>query len=424
MHDSTQYILALETSSSVCDVALLCTEQGETRLFSCSHDATGEHAERLLPMIDDLLGQANITRGQLSAIAYGQGPGGFTGLRVACGVAQGLGFALGAPVVPVVSLRAAAALQDDGDERVRIVVQDARMGEVYAAAYAVNRDGPAEADCRPLAEPVLLDARDVGAWLASHLAQWLPQDPRPLVVRLMGDALAIYPDVLTSLAAVDDAQAVVRPGGGVRSTAASVARLARDGLARGEAVKPENAEPLYVRSKVAYTTKEREQGLGGNPKARPQALIRPMSAQDVGRVVQIESAVQAFPWTKGNFHDALQAGYQGWVATRNGLVQAFCLLMYAPDVAHLLLIAVEPDAQRSGLGHELLRHCETEARAQGMPALILEVRPSNHQAIVFYQNRGFHQIGVRKDYYPKEGNLREDAWVMRKDLGATGGSND
>src|SRR5690625_3624126 len=102
------HLLALETSSSVCDVALLSSDGQSMTLRSQSHDATGEHAERLLPMVDELLDQAGIRRQQLSAVAFGQGPGGFTGLRVACGVAQGIAFALGLPVIPIVSLHAAA----------------------------------------------------------------------------------------------------------------------------------------------------------------------------------------------------------------------------------------------------------------------------------------------------------------------------
>src|SRR5690606_24858615 len=104
----TLHILALETSSSLCDVALLTQAYGRLNVRILEHDATGEHAERLLPMADDLLAQAGIMRSQLTAVAFGQGPGGFTGLRVACGVAQGMAFALNIPVIPVVSLLAVA----------------------------------------------------------------------------------------------------------------------------------------------------------------------------------------------------------------------------------------------------------------------------------------------------------------------------
>src|SRR3546814_2043823 len=80
MLSMTVYILALETSSSLCGVALLTQAGEEVRVRVLEHDATAEHAERLLPMVDQLLAQEGIARSQLSAIAFGQGPGGFTGL--------------------------------------------------------------------------------------------------------------------------------------------------------------------------------------------------------------------------------------------------------------------------------------------------------------------------------------------------------
>src|SRR5690606_33990227 len=120
-------------------VALLSrADDGAIDLKLLEHDAVSEHAERLLPMADELLEQAGIARVDLSAVAFGQGPGGFTGLRVACGVAQGMGFALDIPVIPVPSLQAVAAREHlalSGRAPLQIVVQDARMGEIYLAAY-------------------------------------------------------------------------------------------------------------------------------------------------------------------------------------------------------------------------------------------------------------------------------------------------
>ena len=415
------HLLALETSSSVCGVALLSSEGQAYRLRSLSHDATGEHAERLLPMVDELLEQAGLGRGDLDAIAFGQGPGGFTGLRVACGVAQGMAFALGVPVIPVVSLHA-AALRDAGDEPIRAVVQDARMSEVYAAVYGKAADHPS--GWHTLHEPVLLDVADVLPWVRRQARQWARQSTP--AVKLLGDALDAYPQILgeeaLAAAAGDSADDVVlRRGAPLRASAETVAQLAWHAFQRGYVVQPHQAAPLYVRDKVAYTTAEREQGRGGNPKARPALLIRGMTDADVDEAASIEGAVQAFPWTSGNFRDALQAGYGAWVACAEGRIQGFALTMFAPDVAHLLLIAVRPDAQRGGVGHGLLRHCEGQALARGLPAIILEVRPSNAQALAFYRNRGFTQVGMRKDYYPKGRNEREDALVMEKKLGAQEG---
>jgi len=418
MARSDLHILALETSSQVCDVALLSVREGLTQVLSRSHGARGEHAERLLPMVDELLAEAELGREDLSAIAFGQGPGGFTGLRVACGVAQGMAFALGLPVVPVVSLHAAALL-DPGDEPMRVVAQDARMGEVYAAAYGRAADPPHE--WHTLHEPTLLNAADVAAWIAHQAYRWT--HGHPPAVKVVGDALEAYPQLLSGTQ-FSEAALQVRRGAALRATAEAVARLALLAYRRGHTVPPHQAAPLYVRDKVAYTSAERTQGHGGNPKAQPAAAIRPMRGEDVDGVVEIECSVQAFPWTKGNFQDALKAGYEGWVACRGERVVGFCVLMFAPDVAHLLLIAVRPDEQRKGVGYQLLRHCEARALARGLPAVLLEVRPSNRSAVAFYINRGFRQMGTRKGYYPKDRNAREDAWVMEKQLAHARAAND
>lgn len=414
MDRTSIHILALETSSSNCDVALLRSTAGEISVFSRSHSEVAAHAERLLPMVDELLAEVGISRAELGAVAFGQGPGGFTGLRVACGVAQGLAFALGLPVIPVVSLRAVVEL-DAGEEPVRVVVQDARMGEVYVAAYLRAPHG-VSTSWETLADPMLLNWRDVVPWIQLQAPTWDVQSGCPVHVRLVGDALDVYPDLLDTAAELDPASLQLHKGASVRSSAASVARLAWHDYQLGRTLPADQAAPLYVRNKVAYTTAERERGLGGNPKAAAPVMLRAMTEDDIDSVVEIERSVQSFPWTKGNFVDALKAGYMGYVAVQGKQVVGFSLMMFAPDLAHLLLIGVSPDHQRKGTGHQLLRHCEQLASQRGLPALLLEVRPSNRNAIDFYLNRGFEKVGMRKDYYPKDRNTREDAWVMQKKL--------
>lgn len=410
----TVHLLALETSGSLCGVALISRHaDGRVSVSRLEHDAVGEHAERLLPMVDELLAERGLGRGALSAVAFGQGPGGFTGLRVACGVAQGMAFALQIPVVPVVSLMAVA--QRDADARpdagaaVRVVVQDARMGEVYLAAYEAG-DGQG---WRVLQAPMLLAAADLPLWLgrASEAPHALPREG---ALRLVGDGVHLCPGLDTFSLSEGPS---LEQGPALRPDAATVGKLGLALFQAGRHVLPEQAAPLYVRDKVAFTTSEREQGRGGNPKAPGLGVaLRPMGAGDVPAVAAIEASVQAFPWTAGNFADGLKAGYGGWVAHRHGRVIGFSMTLYAPDLAHLLVLAVAPEAQRAGVGTALMRHCEKEALARNLPALLLEVRPSNAQALAFYRRHGFEQIAIRKDYYPAMGGQREDACVMRKTL--------
>lgn len=410
MTDSHVHILALDSATRVCEVALLSVHAQQRRCLARSHDGSGEHAEIVLPMVDELLAQAGLARTQLTAIAFGQGPGGFTGLRVACGVAQGMAYALRIPVLPVVSLHAMAQAAG-GEELVRVVAQDARMGELYVAAYgAPLQQGQ---DWQPLCEPLLLSTADLPLWLARQSGQW-----RAAAVRLLGNARQAYPEL----------QAMQVPGVTLtvqhqeRAPAEAIAELAYLAWLRGEALAPAQAAPLYVRDKVAYTTAEREQGQGGNPKASPIAEIGRMLPGELDAVADIESRTQAHPWTRAQFEEALLAGYEGWVIREGGQVAGFYLLMPAPDLAHLLLISVRPDCQRRGLGHQLLRHCESRARELEVEGILLEVRPSNRNAIDFYTNRGFAQVGVRKGYYPHGPGGREDAWVMKKPVQARQGA--
>ncbi|HEY9461319.1 MAG TPA: tRNA (adenosine(37)-N6)-threonylcarbamoyltransferase complex dimerization subunit type 1 TsaB, partial [Paralcaligenes sp.] len=271
-------LLAFETSSRSCSVALLSLVQGRLTARCSAHDATGEHAEVLLPMADQLLQQACVARSQLTAVAFGQGPGGFTGLRVACGVAQGIAFALALPVIPVGSLLAVAALDDTLEASssitasarlVRVVVQDARMGEVYLAAYRF--DAATESDLagwHVVQAPILLNASDVGNWFEQSVGRWRDGSGVGASIRLMGDALTVYPELmdLTSFRTGSANPDTIVLAGPLRPGADTIARLALSAWRRGQWVTPELAAPRYVRDKVAYTTRERARGLGGNPK--------------------------------------------------------------------------------------------------------------------------------------------------------------
>lgn len=427
----TLYILALETSSSLCGVALLTVDDYGAKVNSLAHDATAEHAERLLPMVDQLLTQEGISAADLDAVAFGQGPGGFTGLRVACGVAQGIAYALSIPVIPIVSLLAVAARDqreqatfllgqsgtDAPDDHIRVIVQDARMGELYVAAYALQ-NGSARVAWREMQAPLLLDAADLAVWLWDQIPAWAAQRPTgaggPLGLRLLGDGLAAYPELATTVQAALPAVDVGLP---LRPDVVNIAWLGWEAWQLGSIIDPDQAAPLYVRDKVAYTTREREQGLGGNPKAPGvAATIHPMTPADLDAVAAIEQSVQSFPWTRRNFEDGLKAGYSAWVSRQAGQVTGFCMALFAPDVAHVLVLAVKPDHQKTGLGARLLRQCEQAALQRGLPALILEVRPSNLNAIAFYQHDGYTVLATRKDYYPSAHGQREDALVMEKKL--------
>ena len=142
-----------------------------------------------------------------------------------------------------------------------------------------------------------------------------------------------------------------------------------------------------------------------------------MNVTDIEDVIAVEQNAYPFPWTRGNFLDSLDSGYEAWVLRdEDGLLLGYFLMMYAVEEVHLLNITVRPDRQGQGLGRKLLDQLIALARDAGMHAVLLEVRPSNNHALMVYHHLGFVQIGQRKNYYPAAGARREDAIVMRKML--------
>ena len=143
--------------------------------------------------------------------------------------------------------------------------------------------------------------------------------------------------------------------------------------------------------------------------------LRPMVVADVDEVHALECSVFPHPWSRANFMDSLACGYDAWVlrADGDGQLAGYFLLMYAPDEAHLLDVAVAGARHGAGLGRFLLDRIAARARAQGVESILLEVRPSNERALQVYRRYGYTEIGRRKGYYPAHEGRREDAIVMR-----------
>jgi tRNA threonylcarbamoyladenosine biosynthesis protein TsaB len=220
-------LLAVETSTELCSVALL--RGGE--LFVEEALAENRHSELLVPMIRKVFERAHLDARRMDAFAFGQGPGSFTGIRIACGIVQGLAFGAGRPVVPVPSL---LALAEQSNESRVIAALDARMNEAYLAAYARNGDDWDEVIAPRLVDATMLPPLPGRQWAATgsgfgRLA-WLRDAYRETVeMRFDGDL----------------------------PRAGAVARLAARRFARGAAISAEQAAPLYLRDKVALTTEER-----------------------------------------------------------------------------------------------------------------------------------------------------------------------
>lgn len=221
-------ILALETSCERGSVALFWGG----RLWEITLDGHANHSERILSVIANLLQDTGLSFSQLDAIAFGAGPGAFTGVRLACGVAQGISLARGTPLVAVGSLDALALDAPDGAV---LTLTDARMGEVYCAAYQVRAGRIEQTRAPACLPPENLFCPPGDAWWAigSALGAYASRLPAQLLGHLAGQSPEAVP------------------------RAQRIAQLAIHALERGEAVDATRAAPLYVRDKVALTTAER-----------------------------------------------------------------------------------------------------------------------------------------------------------------------
>jgi tRNA threonylcarbamoyladenosine biosynthesis protein TsaB len=228
-------LLAFDTSTDLMSVAVARVAGGRVEVFRQDGPGGAQASAALIPQILDLLGQAGLQLGELAAIVFGRGPGSFTGLRTACSVAQGLAWGAGLPVLPVDTLQAVAdeAREHRGVDRV-VAVQDARMDEVYSAAYAFEGGLWQRQSEFRLSRPE--DVQLPAGWLAA------------------GNACSRYGGRLP-------------PGDhfGVQPTASALLRMAPALIAAGQAVPAGQAIPLYIRDKVALTTEERAARRAANP---------------------------------------------------------------------------------------------------------------------------------------------------------------
>lgn len=225
-------LIAIETSTEACSAALLINNVVR-ELYQL---APREHTALILPMIDELLANARLERSQLEAVAFGRGPGGFTGVRIATGVAQGIAFALNIPVTPVSTLAALAHLiwRETGHQKIACAI-DARMGEVYWGCYIVDGPGKAlligeELVCAPQAVPLLHGDGWVGA----------------------GSGWDSYGDTLRARLGSNISTIVE----GQFPHAHDVAQLGATILNDGYAVSAASAMPVYLRDQVVHKKKE------------------------------------------------------------------------------------------------------------------------------------------------------------------------
>lgn len=224
------HILALDTSGTSCSVALW----SDTGLLIGKEElADRKHTKRLLPMVKDLLREADVKMSSLDAIAYGRGPGSFTGIRIAAGVAQGLAFGIDCKVLPISTLAALAlraSYQSNSSDPSYTCSLDARMGEVYWGEYIIDENHP-ELAILQIAERVC----------------------SPEQVKVMN---SVYVACGSGMAVANMPQQIITCAQSVWSEleprALEMVRLAAAGFALGHQCAPEDALPVYLRDQVTW----------------------------------------------------------------------------------------------------------------------------------------------------------------------------
>ena len=224
-------ILALDSSTDACSVALY-------RDGTCLHNfelAAKSHTQRLLPMVDEILEQAGLGLRDLDAIAYGRGPGSFTGLRICMGIVQGLAFGADIPVLPISTLQAIAwdFAQSNPENRLPLLVAlDARMEEVYWGLF--------NPDASSLTDEYVMKPAQVGE--------------HPQVQALQSQLVALGPGWhYGDLASLSPEQLLLD----LHPTAKAIAELGAVAFSRGEQISILGAQPVYLRDSVSWQKRER-----------------------------------------------------------------------------------------------------------------------------------------------------------------------
>ncbi|OOE90781.1 tRNA (adenosine(37)-N6)-threonylcarbamoyltransferase complex dimerization subunit type 1 TsaB [Salinivibrio sharmensis] len=223
----TLRILAVDTATENCSVALCC----DNKIIARSEVAPREHTNKILPMVDEVLAEAGVGLAQLDALAFGRGPGSFTGVRIGIGIAQGLAFGADVPMIGVSTLEAMAAQSYRLHESTQVLAAiDARMGELYVGQYRRTDAGVWQCvgEERVVAPEAFTPECTEGAWT------------------LAGTGWPAYPDLAARLSLQTVSSEVLYP------QAQDMLDIAKHAYRAGETVAAELASPTYLRDKVTW----------------------------------------------------------------------------------------------------------------------------------------------------------------------------
>ena len=356
--------------------------------------------DSLLPLIEKAAESSVGSIQRISKFILINGPGSFTGLRVANSLIHGLAFGLNRYVasVSLFELFAFAWLASDrraksikSEKLVLNVALNARLGEYFCCLIECKYKGETKVNGVRQIFPWQIDLKDMpNVKTSADISSWRNQDNVLFCPNLSDFSFA---KLLRELNLDID------------RVSFSVLAMLYQLIMKRDWRNPQEIHPLYVKNKVAQSSIER--------KFDPPLILRDLSARDVPLLKQIEEKAYEFGWSERNFVDALNENYIAKALINYSVVVGYYFWQKVLDECHLLNFTIASERQRRGLGNWMLSQLLVSLRTKGITAIYLEVRPSNDTAISLYSRFGFSIIGRRKNYYPGK-ESREDALVMKR----------
>jgi len=392
-------ILAIDSSGMPASVAIVTDGVLEAE-YTVNYKKT--HSQTLLPMIDEISKMVLLDKKSVDAIAVAAGPGSFTGLRIGCATAKGIGLAWKKPLVAVPTLEGMAC-NYYGCEDLICPMMDARRQQVFTGIYTYEGT----------ALKVLMDQEPVPVEeLCERLNAMAEESGKKIV--LLGDGAAVYETVFREKLKADWSLA---PANMNQQRASGLAVRAREMYDAGQIVSAADMRPEYLR--VSQAERVRAQKLQGREE---QVGVRPTQTADrytIGRMTEADAAAAAridarlytTPWSENSFREALLRDNYIFLTAKdeeNHLI-GYCGLIASFDEADILNVSVEEVHQGQGIATALVSALMKEGQAQGIRNFTLEVRAGNRKAIGLYEKLGFQTEGIRRGFYEQP---REDALIM------------
>lgn len=369
-------VLALDTCLASCSAALV--DDGVVLAWRQEPMRRG-HAERIVPMVQDVMADAGADWRSLDLIAVTVGPGSFTGVRVGLAAARGFALVAGRPLAGVTTLEALAAEVQDRRlaGRALKVVLDARRGQLYVQDFLapLQKAGP----------PVLADRLTVAQ----------PQGP----CLVIGDGAGALADTV----GIETDDTALLPD--ARAVALCAARRHAQG---GVALPATMPEPIYLRAADAR-----------RPEDVAPVILRREGCEAAPALADLHRRCMDDPWSEA-FIDRL-LGQDGSVAVlarlrENEVAVGFALLRCVADEAELLSLGVVPEQRRAGIAGRLIAACYDRCRTLGLTRIHLEVAEDNLAARQLYARAGYRPVGRRKAYYERECAAPVDALTLARDV--------